>query len=452
MVKKPVRSLSGIAVIAVMAPAFECPGKCLYCFRGPQAAQSYTGLEPAARRAIANKYDPYLMTRNRIEQLERNGHPTEKLEIIVMGGTFNFFPKEFQERFVKRIFDACNEVDARSLEEAHRINENAPHRIIGLTFETRPDWATIPELNWFLKLGATRIELGIQTIYDDVLELVRRGHRVKESIRATRDAKDLGYKVNYHIMPGLPGSSMKRDYSIFKEIFFREDFRPDMLKIYPTLVIPGSELENLYKRGLFNPITTKQAVELLSRVKPLIPVWVRIMRIQRDVPIPAIEAGVDKGNLRELVWKEMERMGKKCRCIRCREVRTEKDIKLSLAERRYKASGAWEVFLSWEDLEKDKIVGFLRLRLLKRFLRPELENSAIVRELRIYGPQARIGEKGLWQHKGLGRKLMEKAEEIALEEGYEKLAVISGVGVRGYFRKLGYELEGVYMVKDLKGF
>jgi len=446
---KPRRSLSGIVVVAVMAPAFRCPGRCLYCFRGPEAAQSYTGLEPAARRAIAHGYDPYLITKNRIEQLERNGHPTDKIEVIVMGGTFNFLPRSFQKNFVKRIFDACNLVESRTLEEAHKINEEAKHRIVGLTFETRPDWASLKELNWFLGLGATRIELGVQSIYDDVLEVVRRGHRVEETIRATRDAKDLGYKVVYHLMPGLPGSSFMRDYAMFGRIFESEKFRPDMLKIYPTLLVGGSELEKLYRKGLYKPPGTEEMVELLAHAKALIPPWVRVMRIQRDVPVPAIEEGVKKGNLRELVWKRMRELGKKCRCIRCREVLKERELELSMVERRYRASGAWEIFLSWEDLKMDRIVGFLRLRLLERYLRPELEGAAMVRELRVYGPQARIGERGLWQHRGLGGELMGRAEEIAREEGYRRVAVISGVGVRGYFRRLGYRLEGPYMVKDL---
>ncbi len=446
---KPVRSLSGIAVVAVMAPAFKCPGRCVYCFRGDFAAQSYTGLEPAARRARMLNFDPYLQAKHRIEQLARLGHVTQKLEVIILGGTFNFFSRKFQEWFVKRIFDAANKRDAKTLEEAHKLNENAEHRIIGLTFETRPDYASIEELIWLRKLGATRIELGVQSLYDDVLELVKRDHGVKESIEATRNAKDLGYKVCYHIMPGLPGSNARRDIEMFRRLFSDERFQPDMLKIYPTLVIKGSELYEWWKQGKYRPLSTREAVEIIARGKLFVPPWVRIMRVQRDVPVNAVSAGIDVGNLRELVWKRLAEMGKRCRCIRCREVREELNLDLELVERRYEASGAVEVFLSFEDLEKDKIVAFLRLRLLRRFLLPELEDSAIIREVRVYGPATRLGEVKAWQHRGLGRKLIEKAKEIASTEGYSRLSVISGVGVRPYFRKLGFEDKGLYQVLDL---
>ena len=447
--KKPRRSLSGVAVIAVMAPAFDCPGQCVYCFRGPDAAQSYTGLEPAARRAIRYNYDPYKITHNRIRQLEQNGHPTDKLDVIVMGGTFDFFPPGFQTNFVKQIFDACNGSDSGTLEEAHALNEKAKHRVIGLTFETRPDRATPETLNRLLGFGMTRIELGVQSVFDDVLRLVNRGHGVAETARATRDCKDLGLKVTYHIMTGLPGSSPDKDLEMFRTLFSDSRFQPDMLKIYPTLVVPGSELEVWMREGRYMPPTTQETVELLAKAKPLVPPWVRIMRVQRDVPVPAVSAGLDKGNLRELVWARLKEKGERCRCIRCREVLEETELKPELVERRYRASGAEEVFLSFEDRQKDRLVGFLRLRLLERHIRPELSDSAIVREIRVYGPEARIGEKGLWQHRGMGKKLMERAEEISKQAGYRRLAVISGVGVRPYFRKLGYRLEGPYMVKNL---
>ena len=440
--KKPRRSLSGVAVVAVMAPAFECPGECLFCFRGENAAQSYTGKEPSARRALRHGYDPYEITKARIEQLEKNGHPTDKLDVIVMGGTFNFYDRKFQERFVRRIFDACNGRDAANVAEAQGFNETSSHRVTGLTFETRPDWATLVELNWLLELGGTRLELGVQSTHDDVLRFNRRGHDVAESIRASRDARDLGLKVGYHMMPGLPGSSPEKDLESFRRIF-TEDFMPDMLKIYPTIVVPGSGIEKLYREGKFQPIDEEGVIDLLVKAKKLVPPWTRIMRIQRDVPAPEIEAGVKKGNLREMVW---EKMDEPCRCIRCREVKSG-IVNPKLVERRYRAGGAGEVFLSYEG--DGKLVGFVRLRLLKRFLRPELEGAAVVRELRVLGPEARIGGEGLWQHRGYGKKLMERAEDVARATGYEKLAVISGVGVREYFRKLGYSLSGPYMVKSL---
>jgi elongator complex protein 3 len=448
VVRKPGRSLSGVAVVAVMAPMFECPGECLFCFRGDIAAQSYTGLEPSARRAIRHHYNPYAITLSRLKQLERNGHPTDKLDVIVMGGTFNAAPREFQERFVRRLFDACNGHDAHDVREALALNESAAHRVIGLTFETRPDWATLEELNWFLELGGTRLEMGVQHTADDVLELNRRGHGVAESMRATRDARDLGFKVNHHVMPGLPGSSPDRDLQVFRDLF-SEKLMPDMVKIYPTIVVPGSELAGLREKGLYEPMTDEQVVSLLARAKSLVPPWVRVMRVQRDVPMTETVGGVSKGNLRELVWAEMKKLNLQCRCVRCREVRSETGLQPELVERRYRAGGAGEVFLSFEDKEKDKLVGLLRLRLLERALRPELDDAAVVRELRVFGPEARIGARGVWQHRGFGRKLMARAEEIA-SANYKKLAVISGAGVRPYFGKLGYKLEGPYMVKTLQ--
>ncbi|MBR9679490.1 MAG: tRNA uridine(34) 5-carboxymethylaminomethyl modification radical SAM/GNAT enzyme Elp3 [Candidatus Altiarchaeota archaeon] len=444
--KKPRRSLSGVAVIAVMAPAFDCPGECVYCFRGLDAAQSYTGLEPAASRAIRYEYDPEKITSKRIAQLEENGHPTDKLEVIVMGGTFNSFPHSFQKNFVKKIFDACNKQSSASLKKAHELNELAKHRVIGLTFETRPDYAQLGQLNQLLEFGMTRLELGVQTIHDSVLELVKRGHDSSETVRATRDAKDLGLKLVYHIMTGLPGSSPQKDLAAFKQIFSAEQYQPDMLKIYPTLVVPGSELEGWMRKKKYVPPTTEQTIKLLAKAKQLVPPWVRIMRIQRDVPIPATIAGLDKGNLRELVWQEMNT---KCRCIRCREALSETELEPEMIERQYQASCATEIFLSWEDKQKDRLIGFLRLRLLTRFIRPELQDSAIVRELRVYGPEARIGQPGVWQHKGLGKKLLVRAEEIATEQGYKQLAVLAGIGVRPYFHKLGYSLAGPYMTKRL---
>ncbi|HDR53484.1 MAG TPA: tRNA uridine(34) 5-carboxymethylaminomethyl modification radical SAM/GNAT enzyme Elp3 [archaeon] len=448
--KKPTRTLSGVSVIAVMAPAFECPGECVYCFRGQDAAQSYTGKEPAARRAITHEYDPYSITRSRIEQLEANGHPTDKLEVIVMGGTFNAFERGFQKNFIMKILEACNLETSSDLQEAQLKNEKAKHRVIGLTFETRPDWAKVSELEWFLELGATRIEFGVQSVFDDVLTKVKRGHDVATTVKATQVAKDLGYKVGYHLMPGLPGSTPDRDMDMFRIVFNDSRFKPDMVKIYPTLVIPGSELEQWVKDGSYQPLTTREAVHLLAQAKTTIPPWARVMRVQRDVPVPEVAAGLDKGNLRQLVWQEMDARGTECECIRCREVRDETGLRMKLIERRYESSGAEEVFLSYESRKANKLAGFLRLRLLKQSPHPVLrEETAVVREIRVFGPEATIGEPGVWQHRGIGKKMMARAEQMACEAGYLRLAVIAGVGVRGYFRKLGYDLETPYMVKKL---
>ncbi len=456
LVKKPSRTLSGVAVVAIMTSPFPCPhGKCIYCPGGPDkgTAQSYTGHEPAALRASQHDFDPYEQTKARIEQLNIIGHPTDKIDLIIMGGTFTARPQRYQEWFVKRAFDALNGIEAQNLEEAHLINESAKNRCIGLTVETRPDWFMEREIDFALYLGATRVELGIQTVYDDILKIVKRGHTVRESIISTRLAKDAGFKINYHMMPGLPGSSLKRDYEAFRTIFENPSFKPDMLKIYPTLVVKGTKLYEMWKRGEYEPYTLDDMVELLVKVMSIVPPWVRIQRIQRDIPAKFIEAGVKRGDLRELVMRELKNRGIRCPEIRCREVGRKGGENFVLVRRDYDASHGREVFLSYEDKNYDSISAYLRLRLPSEYAhRPELRHAAIVREVKVFGKEVPVGEreKDAWQHRGFGRKLMEEAERIARDEwGVGRVVVISGVGVRNYYRKLGYERFGPYMAKAL---
>ncbi|OYT59765.1 tRNA uridine(34) 5-carboxymethylaminomethyl modification radical SAM/GNAT enzyme Elp3 [Euryarchaeota archaeon ex4484_178] len=456
LVKKPSRTLSGVAIVAIMTSPFPCPhGKCIYCPGGPDkgTAQSYTGHEPAAMRAAQHNFDPYEQTKARIEQLNAIGHPTDKIDLIIMGGTFTARPRRYQEWFVKRAFDAMNETEARNLEEAHLINESAKNRCIGLTVETRPDWFMEREIDFALYLGATRVELGIQTVYDDILEFVKRGHTVRESILSTRLAKDAGFKINYHMMPGLPGSTLERDFEAFKEIFKNPDFRPDMLKIYPTLVVKGTELYEMWKRGEYEPYTLEEMIELLVNVISIVPPWIRIQRIQRDIPAKFIEAGVKRGDLRALVMKEMKNRGIRCPEIRCREVGRKGGESFKIRRRDYDASQGKEVFLSFEDDDYDSIAAYLRLRLPSEYAhRPEMLDAAIVREVKVFGKEVPVGEREdkAWQHRGFGRKLMEEAERIATEEwDVARMVVISGVGVRDYYRKLGYERLGPYMAKKL---
>ncbi len=457
LVKKPSRTLSGVAIVAIMTSPFPCPhGKCIYCPGGPEkgTAQSYTGHEPAALRAAQYNFDPYLQTRARIEQLNTIGHSTDKIDLIIMGGTFTARPQKYQEWFVKRAFDAMNEYEAKNLEEAQLINENAKNRCIGLTVETRPDWFMEKEIDFALKLGATRVELGIQTVYEDILEFVKRGHTIKDSVISTRLAKDAGFKINYHMMPGLPKSTPEKDYQAFKKIFENSDFKPDMLKIYPTLVVKGTELYEMWKRGEYVPYTLEELVELLIKVISTVPPWIRIQRIQRDIPAKFIEAGVKKGDLRAIVLREMEKRGIRCPDIRCREVGRKRGAKFEIVRRDYDASRGKEIFLSYEDKEEDSIAAFLRLRLPSEHAhRPEMRNAAIVRELKVFGKEVPVGsrEKEAWQHRGFGRELMNEAERIAREEwGVERVVVISGVGVRNYYRKLGYERLGPYMAKRIQ--
>ncbi len=460
LMNKPVRTLSGVAVVAVMTSPYECPhGRCIPCPGGPPfSAQSYTGKEPAAQRAIMNNYDPFEQTADRIRQLEAVGHPSDKIELIVMGGTFTARDFVYQEWFVKRCYDAMNGKEAATLEGAKRINEKAGHRCIGMTVETRPDWLRLNHVDEILEMGSTRVELGAQILNDRVLYEMRRGHTVSDTEYATRIARDAGLKICYHVMPGLPGSNGETDLESFRRMFDDEKFRPDMLKIYPTLVVKPSILYEKWKKGEYKPLDTDEAVELISEMKKYVPEWVRIQRVERDIPANLIDAGIKKSNLRQLVLENMRKKGEKCRCIRCREVghREYKDNvnigEVEVVRREYRAGGGREIFISAEDKENDSIIGYCRLRFPYKPHRHEIgDKDAIIRELRVNGPLVPIGKKadGEWQHKGYGKKLLHEAENIAGDAGKEKILVLSGIGVREYYRSLGYKKDGVYMSKML---
>ena len=471
-VKKPTRMLSGVSVVAVMTKPFPCPhGRCLYCPGGPQSGtpQSYVRSSPAVARAMHVAYDPYEQVRIRLKQYLAMGHTPSKVELIVMGGTFPAMPRDYQEWFVSQALEALNRFPGEgsgniSLEEAMKRNETAQIRCVGLTLETRPDWSMEEHVDWFLHLGATRVELGVQTVYDDILSRVNRGHGVKESVKATRVLKDAGYKVTYHMMLGLPGSDPDRDFEAFREIYTNEDFKPDAVKIYPTLVIPGSGLYELWRRGEYAPYDMDTLVPLIARIKSITPPWVRIIRVQRDVPLPEVAAGPPVNNLREVVWDYMKERGLKCECIRCREVgrfalwtgQRPRVEDARLVRRRYEASGGVEEFLSFENTSQDVLFGFVRMRIPSgERHRWEVDpHTAIIRELHVYGPEVPVGEEGdWWQHMGLGRKLVWAAEEVARDVyGVKKMLVISAVGTREYYRRLGYEVlpGSFYMYRELK--
>lgn len=449
--RKPSRTLSGVSIVAVMTSPKECPhGVCLYCPENSEVPQSYAEGEPAVMRAKRLDFDPYKQTKRRIEQLEIIGHPTDKIDLIIMGGTFTARDEEYQEWFIKRCFDAMNEEDSKSLEEAKIKNENAKHRCIGLTIETRPDYMKKEEINKILEYGATRVEIGVQHPDNKIYELVKRGHSVEDVVESTRLLKDSGFKVCYHLMPNLPGSNFKKDLEMFQEIFDNRDYRPDMLKVYPTLVCKNSELEKLWKKGEFKPYITEKLIDLLCKIKSDLPKYVRIMRLQRDVPAQEIVAGCQYSNLRQIVQREMKKRNLECNCIRCREVghRKTKSGEFKLKTKEYKASSGKEFFLSYED-KKGTLAGILRLRIPHKPFRKELKDASIVRELHVYGPEIEIGSKGKVQHTGLGEKLLKKAEEISKKQNKKKIAIISGVGVREYYRKFNYKLEGAYMCKEL---
>jgi len=462
--KKPVRTNSGVCVVAIMSSPAKCPhGKCVPCPGGPDSPfnspQSYVGHEPAALRAIQNNYDPYEQVRSRLRQLSEIGHHVDKCELIIMGGTFTARDEEYQRWFVKEALHAMNDfpgerTEERTLEEEKRINERSKVRNVGITLETRPDCVNERGINLMLELGATKVEIGVQSIYEDVLERIRRGHGIKEVVEANRMLRDSGFKVGFHMMPGLPSSSKERDLKMFRELFSDERFKPDFLKIYPTLVIKGTELYEMWLRGEYEPLSTEEAAELVAKIKRELPEWVRLQRVQRDIPVHKIEAGIDKSNLRELAREIMKQKGWKCRCIRCREAghagRDLSKIEFELVEREYRCCNGKEFFISFEG--DDVLAGYIRLRFPFRVHRRELEDAALVRELRVYGPMVPFGVKGnesVCQHRGFGEKLLSRAEEIAREGGFEKIAVLSGIGVREYYRRRGYELEGPYMVKKL---
>ncbi|HHF55843.1 MAG TPA: tRNA uridine(34) 5-carboxymethylaminomethyl modification radical SAM/GNAT enzyme Elp3 [Thermoplasmatales archaeon] len=451
--RKPVRTISGVAIVAVMTSPHECPhGRCIPCPGGPPyTPQSYTGKEPAALRAARNKFDPYLQVKDRIKQLQLIGHPTDKIDMIVMGGTFPARDFLYQEWFIKRCYDALNMREAKTLEEAKRFNEEAMHRCIGLTIETRPDWCRIQHIDKMLELGATRVEIGAQILDDSVLEKMQRGHTTHDTILATQLAKDAGLKICYHIMPGLPGSDYENDLKCFQKMFRDQRFRPDMLKIYPTLVVKPSLLYEMWRRGEYKPITEEEAVELIAEMKKYVPEWVRIQRIERDIPSYLIEEGIKKSNLRQLVHEKLREMGEECRCIRCREIghKATKNDDFELKKREYIASSGKEIFLSIENDET--IVAYCRLRIPFNPHRFEMENAAVVRELKVHGAMVEIGKRddSKWQHRGYGKILMEEAERIAMKYKKERLLVLSGVGAKPYYRKLDYYDYGIYMAKDL---
>ena len=463
--KKSTRTLSGVSVIAAMTSPETCPhGRCIPCPGGPErnTPQSYTGYEPAAMRACCHNFDPYLQVRSRVDQLHAIGHVTDKVDLIIMGGTFTARIPDYQQWFVKRCYEALNEQRSSSLDQAKKHNETAPSRCIGLTVETRPDWFRLQQVDHALYLGATRVELGVQTVYDDLLSQIERGHTVTDSIAATRIAKDAGLKVCYHLMPGLPGSSGKKDLKTFQKIFTDERFKPDMIKIYPTLIVQGTKLYDLWKEGRYEPLTTDQASLLIAQVKKDVPEWVRIQRIQRDIPSQQICAGIKQSNLRQYVEREMQRQHTSCRCIRCREighVPSEKTTQvtersLRCTHRRYTASNGDEFFISLEDSAQDVLVGYLRLRDVVLPHRPELqaEPCMIIRELKVLGREASLGERTAeaFQHRGFGKILLSEAERMCAEQlGKKRLFVLSGVGVKPYYRKLGFIDDGVYLSKGV---
>jgi len=500
LITKPVRSESGVAVVTVMSAPIAClHGRCTFCPGGPGSVfgdipQSYTGNEPASMRGKRASWDSYLQTFNRLEQYVVTGHNFEKIELIVNGGTFTSFPEAYQKEFISGSFKAMNDfsdiffqngkIDIVKFKEFfelpgdfqdkdrvkrvqekilkfknkldllkdQKINESTIARCIALCLETRPDYSKEHNIDLMLELGTTRVELGIQTLHNHILEKVNRCETVQDGIEATKLLKDTFLKVGFHMMPGLPLSSREMDIAMFKKLFDDPIYCPDALKIYPCMVMPGTELYADYIAGKFKPISTEEAADIIVEAKRYIPRYCRVMRVQRDIPTNVTVDGVDKTNLRQYVDILREKRNVKCQCIRCREPKARKinlsDVKIS--NMKYESSGGTEIFISADDVKNDLLLGFCRLRIPHKPFRKEITSkSAGIRELHVYGRAVGLGQEGKVQHRGLGQELVRRAEKIAAEEyDCNKMLVISGIGVREYYRKkLGYNLEGPYMSK-----
>ncbi len=459
---KPTRTLSGVAPVAVMTSPFPCPhGKCLPCPGGPNhpfhSPQSYTGEEPAALRARQHDFDPYSQVESRLSQYEALGHRVGKAELIVMGGTMTARPFSYQEEFVARCLQAMNEYGeakgqtSPSWEEVAERNERATVRCVAITFETRPDWCTAREIGPMLNLGVTKVELGVQHLDNEILSLNRRGCTVEDTVRANTRLRDAGMKVGFHMMPNLPGSTLEKDLDMFRELFENPLYRPDFLKIYPTLVTPGSEIEQLYRAESYCPYTEGELIDLIASIKALLPEYVRLQRIQRDIPAKLIVAGSRHSNFRQLAQQRLHERGGACRCIRCREAgRNRTGGEPELQELRYSCCGGEELFQS--AVSGDALIGFARLRLPQGTRHTETDNTALLRELHVYGEMVPVGslpQRPAWQHRRIGEELLARAEERASGAGYSCLRVLSGIGVRPYYRKHGYLRKGPYMEKRI---
>lgn len=455
--KRSVRTLSGIAPVAVLTESYPCPGHCAYCPHQKDVPVSYLSNEPAVMRAIRCQYDPYRQVFSRLRALENNGHQPNKIELIVIGGTWSYLPDKYKYWYIANCFQAANDypVERRSaikktaglknlqesLAREQRRNEKAKYRLVGLTLETRPDYISEAELRQMRTLGCTRVEIGVQAIDDEILKLNKRGHDVAAIAAANKLLKRFGFKTTYHLMPALPGATPKKDLALFRQLFSDERFQPDQIKFYPTVVTAGSLLYRWYRQGKYRPYSDRVLQNLIIACKAVVPPYVRIIRLIRDIPGESIVAGNKITNLRQI----MKDKGVRCSCIRCREAKEAPLDRYELNALEYDSSGGKEYFISADSADGQVLYGFCRLRLDETSpIAP-----ALVRELHVYGELAPAGRDGKVQHRGLGKELLARAEEIAAVNNCSKIAVISGVGVRDYYRHQGYRLRGTYMVKTI---
>jgi elongator complex protein 3 len=465
---KPMRTLSGVTTVTVLTKAYPCPGKCIFCPTDVRMPKSYLPDEPGAMRALEHEFDPYEQVHARIRALENLGHPTDKIELLILGGTWSSYKRDYQEWFIKRCFDAMNEAYIGELRDhsdkketsgvdialAQAINETASHRNVGLVIETRPDEITPDEIKWLRHLGVTKVQMGAQSFDDRILEINKRGHDVECTRNATALLRAAGFKIVLHWMPNLLGATPESDREDFARMW--NDFCPDEIKIYPNQLLANAELYEYWQRGEFHPYTTEQLVELIVNVKPTIPRYCRVNRVIRDIPGNNVVEGNTRTSLRQDIQAEMKRRGVHCQCIRCREVRgtTVDSMEMRLDDLVYHAGAAEEHFISFVTAD-DRLAGFLRLSLPKKDSpqtgMSDLDDAALIREVHVYGQSLAVGEDktGAAQHLGLGTRLLEESENIARANGFKKIAVIAAIGTRHYYLDRGFERGEYYLVKKI---
>ncbi len=452
---KPTRTQAGVTTVTVLTKPYPCPGQCIFCPTDVRMPKSYLHDEPGARRAERHAFDPYEQTAARLAALQNIGHPTQKIELLILGGTWSSYRRDYQEWFVKRCLDALNGETTETLPQAQNLNARSRCRNVGLVVETRPDHIDADELRWFRYLGVTKVQIGIQSLDDRILSLNQRGHDVETTRQAIRMLRLAGYKIHAHWMPNLLGATPDGDIADFARLWDDPAIRPDELKIYPCMLVENAALYAYWQRGEYQPYTEEEALRVLVACKRQVPPWVRINRVVRDIPTTNVVAGMKKANLRQMAQQQMAQMGEPCRCIRCREIRRERvtAAALSLRQRQYQTDATTEYFLSFERAD-GRIAGFLRLSLPHAEAAlplPELTGHAMIREVHVYGPALTLGEssQGEAQHMGLGRALVQTARRLAQAHGYQRLAVISAIGTRRYYQRLGFALDGLYMTTAL---
>ncbi|HKZ85585.1 MAG TPA: tRNA uridine(34) 5-carboxymethylaminomethyl modification radical SAM/GNAT enzyme Elp3 [Anaerolineae bacterium] len=452
---KPTRTISGVAPVTVLTKPYPCPGKCIFCPTDVRMPKSYLPDEPGAMRAEQHGFDPYAQTKSRIDTFDGNGHATDKIELLVLGGTWSSYRRDYQEWFVRRCLDAMNGCDSSSLAEAQALNETARHRNVGLVIETRPDHVTPEEIRWLRRLGVTKVQMGAQSLDDRILELNKRGHTVEDTRQAMTLLRAAGFKVVLHWMPNLLGATPGGDLVDFQRLWDDEALRPDEIKIYPCSLLANAELYEYWLRGEYHPYADETLIDLIAACKLRVPRYCRINRVYRDIPAPNIVAGSTLSNMREIVRRAMQARGEHCECIRCREVRGRRieDSALHFEDLDYTTRAGEEHFLAF-NTPTGKLAGYARLSLPQEDIDlgiDEIRGAALIREVHVYGPALAIGDamEGRAQHRGLGTQLLAEAERIAAGRGCRRMAVIAALGTREYYAKRGYVLDGTYMVKSI---